>query len=449
MDEILNRQMPHSIEAEQSVLGSMLIDSRCVGDVVGILSAGDFYSKTNREIFETIYSMFSYSKVIDAVTVLEQMRINGVWAESSNDYVMELMSITPTAANVLEYAKIVKDKALLRALADAGSDISAMAFEGEGGAPEILEAAEKRIYALRQGRSTSGLEPISRVLVNVYEQLTIASKSEGIPGLTTGLPDLDRFIMGLNDSDLILIASRPGMGKTSIALNIALHVAKASGKTVAVFSLEMSREQLALRLLSGESFVDNKKMQTGRLSDADWSKIAAAAASISAADLLINDNPSLTVADMNAQCRRLPNLGLVVIDYLQLMQSASGKSNYAGESRTQAVSDISRMMKIMAKELNVPVICLSQLSRANESRQDKRPMLSDLRESGAIEQDADIVLGLYRDSYYNKESESGNIAECIVLKNRRGETGKIELQWLPEYTTYSSVERRYTEEDEF
>ena len=447
MDELLARQSPHSIEAEQAVLGSMLIDSRCVADLIGTVKADDFYSATNREIFETIFSMFSFSMVIDPVTVLEQMRVGGVWKENSPGYVMELMSITPTAMNAMEYAVIVKDKALLRAIADTGRDINGMAIDGEGGASNILEAAEKKIYALRQGRSTTGLEPISKVLVGVYEQISEAAKGGSrVPGLETGLADLDRAMLGLNKSDLILVASRPGMGKTSIALNVALHVAKTSGKTVAVFSLEMSREQLAMRLLSSESFIDGKKLQTGRISGEDWRRLARAAASISAADLLINDNPSLTVADINAQCRRLSNLGLVVIDYLQLMQSASGTHNYAGENRTQVVSDISRMMKIMAKELNVPVICLSQLSRANESRQDKRPLLSDLRESGAIEQDADVVLGLYREDYYNKDEAPTNVAECIILKNRRGETGNIKLRWSPEYTSYTSLEMRREEE---
>ncbi|MBR4231893.1 MAG: replicative DNA helicase [Oscillospiraceae bacterium] len=448
MDELLGRQVPNNIEAEQAVLGSMLIDPRCIGDVLGAVKADDFYSTTNRDIFETIYSMFNYSMVIDPVTVLENMRVNGVYNERSSQYIVELMDITPTAVNVLEYAAIVRDKAMLRNIAQAGSEINGLAMEGLGSASDILEAAEKRIYALRQGRNTTGLEPVSDVLRDVYEQLSIASKSDSrIPGLTTGLPDLDNVTMGLNNSDFILIASRPGMGKTSIALNIAMHVAKTSKKAVAIFSLEMSREQLAIRLLSSESFIDNKKLQTGRLSNDEWRKIALAAAAISETDLRINDNPMLSVADMNAQCRRIPNLGLVVIDYIQLMQSASGNTGYTGENRTQVVSDISRMMKIMAKELNVPVICLSQLSRANETRTNKRPLLSDLRESGAIEQDADLVMGLYRDDYYNKDSDKPNVAECIILKNRRGETGTVELQWLPEYTTYASVEHYRSEED--
>ncbi len=443
--------MPHSAEAERSVLGSMLIDDRCVPDVIGALRPEDFYYSTNREIFETVYMMFNYSMKIDPVTVLEQMKSQGVYKEqTSQDYIIELMTVTPTAANVMEYVKILQDKSLLRGVAEAGASISDMARAEEGAADDVLESAEKKIYALRQGRSTGGLEPVSRVLMTVYDQISQASKSDSsITGLSTGLVDVDHMIMGLNKSDLILIASRPGMGKTSIALNIALHVGKTSGKTVAIFSLEMSKEQLALRLLSGESFVDSKKLQTGRLNQEEWRKIGAAAGAISKADIMIDDNPSLSVADMNAQCRRLNNLGLVVIDYLQLMQSAGGMANHSGESRQQTVSDISRMLKIMAKELNVPVICLSQLSRASETRTNKRPVLSDLRESGAIEQDADIVLGLYRENYYDREAENPNLAECIVLKNRHGEIGSVELQWLPEFTTYASVERRHTDADAF
>jgi len=447
MDDLLHRQIPHSIEAEQAVLGSMLIDARCISEVIGALKTGDFYSSSNKDIFETIYSMFNFSQAIDPVTVLDKMKEEGVYNDDSPGYIRDLMLITPTASNVMEYAAIVKDKALLRSIVDAGGDITEMAISGEGGATNILEAAEKRIYGLRQDTSRDGLEPVSKVLVGVYEEIRNASKSgSAIPGMATGLHDLDKAIMGLNKGDLILIASRPGMGKTSIALNIARHAAKTSGKSVAVFSLEMSSEQLALRLLSSESFIDSKKLQTGRIKPDEWRKLLAAASSISQADLLINDNASLTVADMNAQCRRIPNLGLVVVDYLQLMQSASGgRSNYS-DNRVQVVSEISRMMKIMAKELNVPLICLSQLSRANESRQNKRPLLSDLRESGAIEQDADIVLALYRDDYYDPESEDHNIAECIILKNRRGETGMIKLQWLPEFTNFSSLERSHHDE---
>ena len=281
------------------------------------------------------------------------------------------------------------------------------------------------------------MEHIGTVLHKVFDRLAeLAQSDSDIPGLSTGLVDLDRKINGLNRSDLLLIAARPAMGKTSFALNIALNVAKKYGQTVAFFSLEMSREQLAMRLLSGESFVDSQKMATGKLSDEEWSKLAMASAALSQTDIRVDDNPSITVAEMNAKCRRLDNLGLVLIDYLQLM-TGSGYGRQA-ENRVNVVSDISRALKIMAKELNVPVICLSQLSRGPESRQDKRPILSDLRESGAIEQDADEVLFLYRDDYYHENSEEKNVAECIVAKNRHGETGTVKLQWLPQYTTFAS-----------
>lgn len=447
MDELLIRQMPHSVEAEQAVLGSILIDARCIPEVVDALKPDDFYLRQNRDIYETIYSMFSYSATIDPVTVLDQMRQNGVYDENnSRGYLLQLMEITPTAANVKEYVAIVKDKALLRRLAEASGQITAMVQEGTGTASAVLDAAEQKIYAIRQGRAAQGLEPISSVILQVFDRLgELAAQDSAIPGLPTGFSDLDGAIAGLNRSDLILLAARPGMGKTSFALNILLHTGKFSGKTVVFFSLEMSREQLGMRLISSESFVDNKKLMTGRLSDEDWEKIALAAASLNKTKILIDDNPSLSVAEMNAKCRRVENLGLVIIDYLQLMQSAGGQTRYAGENRQQVVSDISRALKIMAKELQVPVLCLSQLSRGPESRGDKRPMLSDLRESGAIEQDADIVMFLYRDDYYNEDSENHNIAECIIAKNRHGETRKVELQWLPEFTAFSSLERHREE----
>lgn len=446
MDELFARQMPHSVEAEQSVLGSMLIDARCVPEVVEGLKPEDFYLRQNREIYETIYSMFNYSLTIDPVTVLDQMRRSGVYDENtSRNYILQLMEITPTAANVKEYVSIVRDKSLLRRIAETAGTLTALIQEGTGTAQEVLEAAEQRIYAIRQGRAFQGLEHISTVLLSVYERLNeLTAQGTEVPGVSTGMPDVDRAISGLNKSDLILLAARPGMGKTSFALNVLLHAGKFSGRTVVFFSLEMSRGQLAMRLISGESFVDNKKLVTGRLSEEDWSKIAAASAALNKTSILIDDNPSLSVADMNAKCRRVDNLGLVVIDYLQLMQSAGGRQR-SGDNRQQIVSDISRALKIMAKELNVPVVCLSQLSRGPEGRSDKRPMLSDLRESGAIEQDADIVMFLYRDDYYNEGSEDHNQAECIIAKNRHGETCTVDLQWIPEYTTFSSIDRRHRE----
>ena len=447
MEELLGRRVPWSAEAEQAVLGSCLIDPSCLPDVMTAVRGADFYLPQNREIFETIFSMFTFAKPIDPVTVLNQMRLDGTYQEGvTREYFFQLMDVTPTVTNVMDYVAIVKDRSTLRQIAEAANALNSMVANNEGTSAEVLEAAEQRIYAIRQGKSAQGLHHITSVMHEVYDRLAeLASSDSAVPGLSTGLPDVDTVISGLNKSDLILLAARPGMGKTSLALNILLYAGKHSGKACVFFSLEMSREQLAMRLLSNESFVDNKKLTTGSLTDEDWEKVALAASALNHANILIDDNPSLSVADMNAKCRRVENLGLVVIDYLQLMTSAGGKQNYSGESRQQVVSDISRALKIMAKELNVPVICLSQLSRANENRENKRPRLSDLRESGAIEQDADIVMFIYRDDYYNQDTENHNLAECIVAKNRHGELATVPLQWLPEFTTFSSVDWKHQE----
>ena len=447
-DELLLRQAPHSPQAEQAVLGSMLIDPDCIKDVMDKLRPEDFYLRANRDIFETIYHMFVYSRPIDGVTVAGEMEKTGVYNDNTRDYLLQLMDVTPTSANVMEYVQIVLDKSLMRQVASAAGSISAMVLDGAGDAGDMLEAAEQKVYAIRRGRSAQNMVPVSMVQEDVMAHLAELTASGGktLPGLSTGLSAVDAKINGLNKSDLLLLAARPGMGKTSMALNVALSAARESGKTVAIFSLEMSKEQLVTRLIASEGLVENTRLVTGNLRESDWQRIAEAASSLSRMDIRIDDNPLLTVADMNAKCRRLDNLGLVVIDYLQLMTSAGGKG-YSGENRQQAVSDISRMLKIMAKELQVPVLCLSQLSRANEKRDDKRPMLSDLRESGAIEQDADIVLFLYRDDYYNSDSEKRNVAECIVAKNRHGETGKVELRWMPEYTAFGTLENRYDDEE--
>ena len=438
------RHVPQSLEAEQSVLGSILIDSRCVPDVIGILRPEDFYLEQNREIYETIYTMFNFSETIDLVTVLNKMREQGVYHDNSRDYIMQLMEITPTAANVKRYAKIVKDMAMLRGLADASSDITESVFAQEGTPEELLENAEKKIFALRKGENRDSLQHIGVVLHRVFDHLgELAESDSNIPGISTGLMDLDRQINGLNKSDLVLVAARPAMGKTAFALNLCLNVAKKSKKTVAVFSLEMSCDQLAMRLLSMESYVDGKKLATGKLTEDEWQKITMASVALSQTDIRVDDNPSITVGEMNAKCRRLgESLGLVIIDYLQLM---NGSGYGKGDSRVNVVSEISRSLKIMAKELNVPVVCLSQLSRGPESRTDKRPMLSDLRESGAIEQDADSVMFLYRDEYYNPNSEDKGIAECIVSKNRHGEVGTVKLQWLPQYQTFADREWKHAE----
>ena len=443
-EELLAKQLPQSLEAEQAVLGSILIDSRCVADIVGIVSPEDFYLKQNREIFETIYTMFNFSQTIDPVTVLNKMKELGLYQDNSRDYILQLMEITPTAANATRYANIVREKAMLRGLAQAATDISETVRSEVGTAAEMLESAEKKIYALRKGERNDSLEHIGTVLHKVFDRLTELSQSDSlIPGLSSGLRDLDTKINGLNNSDLLLVAARPAMGKSAFALNIAVNVAQKYKKTVAVFNLEMSREQLAMRLLASESFIEMQKLATGKLNEEEWGKLCMASAALSQTDIRIDDNPSVTVADINAKCRRLDNLGLVVIDYLQLMQgSGYGKNS---ENRVTVVGEISRSLKIMAKELNIPVICLSQLSRAVESRTDKRPILSDLRESGAIEQDADSVMFLYRDEYYNENTEDKGLAECIVAKNRHGETGTVKLQWFGPYQTFSDREWKHAE----
>ena len=443
-EELLAKQMPQSLEAEQSVLGSILIDSRCVTDVIGLVTPDDFYLRQNREIYEAIYTMFNFSQTIDPVTVLDKLKELGYYHDNSRDYILQLMEITPTAANVVRYANIVREKSMLRGLSQAATDIHEMVHTEIGTPAEMLESAEKKIYALRKGERGDSLEKIGVTLHKVFDRLTELSQSESaIPGLSTGLRDLDTKINGLNNSDLLLVAARPAMGKSAFALNIGVNVAKKYKKTVAIFNLEMSREQLAMRLLANESFVELQKLATGKLSDEEWQKLCMASAALSQTDIRIDDNPSVTVADINAKCRRLENLGLIIIDYLQLMQgSGYGKNN---ENRVVVVGEISRSLKIMAKELNVPVICLSQLSRAVESRTDKRPILSDLRESGAIEQDADAVMFLYRDEYYNQNSEDKGVAECIVGKNRHGETGTVKLQWIGQYQAFADREWKHAE----
>ena len=441
MDELLGKKIPYSSQAEQAVIGSMLIDPRCIAEVVKKLRADEFYVRANRDVYETILAMFSFGQTVDPVTVIDQMKVRGVYDENVPAYLAEIMRITPTSANVMEYVTIIKDRALLRSVSTVADEINAMVYEGSGAAEDVLEAAEAKLHAVRENRGSGGLKEIRHVMQNVFDAMSEAAASGSrIPGLSTGLPDLDDLILGLNKSELVIIAARPGMGKTSIALNIALNVAMTQHKKVAIFSLEMSREQLVTRLLSRAALVPSQNLFTGRLTDQQWRDVAAAANTLSACDILIDDNSTLTVADMNAQCRTIRGLDLVVIDYLQLMSSAGGRG-FSNESRTQAVSDISRMMKVMAKQLGVPVICLSQLNRAAEARQDKRPLLSDLRESGSIEQDADVVIGLYREGYNNRECENPNLAEAIVLKNRKGQTGTVNLTWVPEYTSFYSVEK--------
>ena len=438
MDDLLNRQLPYSAEAEQSVLGSMLFDPRCIDVVVDLLNPEDFYIRQNREICQAVFSMHSLSQTIDPVTVLNRLKSMGVYDESGGRaYISQLLDITPSAANVSAYCRIVRDKSLLRQMATAANEINELVVAQEGETDSILEVAEQKVYAVRNGNLYKGLTPISQVLVNVYNHLEELAKNKGkLPGIPTGFAGLDNVLAGLNNSDFIMMASRPGMGKTSIALNLALNAAKQSGKAVAFFSLEMANEQLALRLLSNEARVDSKKLRTGLLGDNDWADIARASATLSGVKLYFDDTAGITVPKINAKCRRMGSeLGLVVIDYLQLMHSEKRTDN-----RVNEVSEISRSLKMMAKELNVPVLCLSQLSREVEKRENKRPRLSDLRESGSIEQDADIVILIHRDDYYTKEaSEAPNITEFIIEKNRHGELATVKLFWEGQYTRFSTL----------
>ena len=432
MDDILSRQIPNSKEAEQAVLGSMLIDPSSVPLAIERLTSLDFYTEINREIFETIYSMFTNSKKIDAITVLDSLKTEDTNIKS---YILQIMDITPTSANISEYINIIRDKSMLRDILTTVNDVNSLIYEDFSSASEVCEAAEQKIYSIRNGREIKGLTHIKNIITDLYEKLDeLSLNKDGLPGIPTGFNELDQFITGLNKSDLVLVAARPGMGKTSFALNVALNAAKKSKKDIAVFQLEMSKDQLASRFLSNEALIDSRKLKTGDLDEADWVKIARASSELAKTKIYIDDNPTITVAEIKAKCRRLgDDLGLIVIDYLQLMQTGKKSDN-----RVNEVSEISRSLKIMAKELNVPVVCLSQLSRAAEQRADKRPMLSDLRESGAIEQDADIVMFLYRDDYYNPETEDKNVAEVIISKNRHGSTGTIKLQWIGQYTIFSN-----------
>lgn len=442
MDELFSRQAPYSVEAEQAVLGSMLISPACVPSVIEQLKPEDFYVETNRLIFDTISQMFTEGRPIDPVTVLDEMKFAGHKNHANRDYFIQLIEATPTAANVLEYTGIVRGKSMLRELQQASSEIIELTRTEEAEPQTIADLAEQKIYAVRQGREVKGFSSISEAIREVYDQLDELAANPGkLPGLPTGFSMLDQYIGGLNKSDLILMAARPGMGKTAIALNMAMHAARKSGKTVVIFQLEMSKSQLATRLLSGEALVDSKKLRMGNLNDDDWQRMAGATDVLQRLPILIDENSGITVPEMKAKCRRLgKELGLIVIDYLQLMHSPKHTDN-----RVQEVAEISRSLKIMAKELQVPVLCCSQLSRGPESRSDKRPMLSDLRESGSIEQDADIVLFIYRDDYYNNESEKKNSAELIVAKNRHGETGTVELQWMGQFTSFATQETRHNE----
>jgi len=438
------RVPPQNIEAEQSVLGSMLLDKEVIPVVTEILKSEDFYRADHKEIFEAIMDLFDAGEPIDLITVSEQLKLRGTIDNIGGlEYLTNIASAVPTTANAKHYAKIVEEKSTLRKLIKASSEIVNMGYEASEELSYIVDKAEKSIFDVLQKRGTQGFSPIKDVLVDTFNKLEELYNNKGhITGIPTRFVDLDHKTSGLHNSDLILIAARPAMGKTAFALNIAQNAAIYSGVPVAIFSLEMSKEQLVSRILCSEAMVDSQKVKTGKLEDEDWKKIARALGPLSEAPIYIDDTPGISISEIRAKCRRLKlekNLGLVVIDYLQLMQGR-GRS----ESRQQEISEISRSLKILAKELNVPVITLSQLSRAAEQRADHRPILSDLRESGAIEQDADIVMFLYRDDYYNPDTDKKNIAEVILAKHRSGSTGTIELTWLGAYTKFANMEKYRT-----
>ncbi len=437
----LGRIPPQNIQAEQSVLGSMLLDKEAIPVITEILRNEDFYREDHREIFEAIMDLFESAEPIDLITVSEQLKIRGTLDNVGGlEYLTNIATSVPTTSNARHYAKIVEEKALLRTLIKASSSIVDMGYEASEEVTFVLDRAEKSIFDILQKRNTQGFSPIRDVLLGTFNRLEELYNNNGsITGIPTGFNDLDYKTSGLQNSDLILVAARPAMGKTAFVLNIAQYVSVRSKIPVAIFSLEMSKEQLVNRMLSSEAMVDSHKMRTGKLEDDDWQKIAGALAPLSEAPIYIDDTPGTSIMEIRAKCRRLKlekDLGLVIIDYLQLMQGRG-----RNESRQQEISEISRSLKILAKELNVPVITLSQLSRGPESRTDHRPMLSDLRESGAIEQDADIVMFLYRDDYYNPDTEKKNIAEVILSKHRNGSTGTVELVWLGQYTRFANLEK--------
>jgi replicative DNA helicase len=443
MQELLGKVPPSSIEAEQSVLGAMLIEKETVPVVAEILKSEDFYRQDHKEIFEAILDLFETGKPIDIISLKEQLTLRETIANVGGlEYLSSMIDMVPTTANVAYYAKIVEEKALLRKLIKASNEIINLGFDGSEEVPFIIDQAQKKIFDILQKRAMTGFVPIKEALVETFNKLEELYNNKGaIIGVPSGFTDLDNKTAGLHPSDLILIAARPAMGKTSFALTIAQHAAIHAKVPVAVFSLEMSKSQLVNRILASEVMVDIQKLRTGRLEEEDWTRIAKGLGHLSEAPIYIDDTPGLSIMDIKAKCRRLKmekNIGLVIIDYLQLLQ-ARGKS----ENRQQEVSEISRSLKIMAKELNVPVITLSQLSRAAEARSDHRPMLSDLRESGAIEQDADIVIFLYRDEYYNPETEKKNIAEVIIAKHRNGSTGTLELGWLGQFTKFVNLDRNH------
>ena len=443
-ETLIKRVMPHSVEAEQSVVGAMLMDKDAILAASEIICGDDFYQNAYGVIFDSMVELFNEGKPVDLITLQERLKEKEVPPEiSSLEFVRDLVAAVPTSANVRYYAQIVSDKAVMRKLIKMNDELSNICYAGNEPLESVLEKTEKSVFQLLQNRNAGEYVPIRQVVMNALEQVEKASKSKGtVTGIPTGFIDLDYKLSGLQPSDLVLVAARPSMGKTAFVLNIAQYVAFKKDKCTAIFSLEMSKEQLVNRLFSLESQVDAQALRTGNMKDSDWEKLIEAAGIIGQSNLIIDDTPSISISELRSKCRKYKmehGLDLIIIDYLQLM---SGSVGGRSESRQQEISDISRSLKALARELNVPVIALSQLSRAVEQRPDKRPMLSDLRESGAIEQDADVVMFIYRDEYYNKDSEYKKQAEIIIAKQRNGPVGTVHLAWLGEYTKFANLSRQ-------
>ncbi len=443
-EALIKRVLPHSIEAEQAVVGAMLMDKEAIVAASEMISREDFYQVSQGIVFESMTELFNEGKPVDPVTVQERLKEKDVPEEfSSLKYLGELAMAVPTSVNVRSYAQIVYEKSMMRKLIKINEEIANTCYVGAESVDVIMESTEKRIFELLQNRNTGDYVPIKEVVLNALDRIEMASKSKGtVTGIPTGFSDLDYKLSGLQPSDLILVAARPSMGKTAFVLNIAQHVAFKQDQSVAIFSLEMSKEQLVNRLFSLESHVDAQSLRTGNLKDADWEKLIESAGIIGKSHLIIDDTPGISVTELRSKCRKYKleqDLKLIIIDYLQLMSGNLGKRS---DSRQQEISEISRSLKGIARELNVPVIALSQLSRAVEQRPDHRPMLSDLRESGAIEQDADVVMFIYRDDYYNKDTDTPNQAEINIAKQRNGPIGVVNLAWIPNYTKFANLQWR-------
>lgn len=443
-EALIKRVMPHSVEAEQSVVGAMLMDKDAITTASEIISGNDFYQSAYGIIFDSMVELFNESKPVDLITLQERLKEKDVPAEvASLEFVKDLVTAVPTSANVKYYAQIVADKSMMRKLIKLNEEIANTCYAGKESLEAVLEKTEKAVFDLLQKRNTGEYVPIKQVVLNALDRIEKASKNKGtVTGIPTGFIDLDYKLSGLQPSDLVLVAARPSMGKTAFVLNIAQYMAFKKDKGVAIFSLEMSKEQLVNRLFSLESQVDAQALRTGNMKDSDWEKLIEGAGIIGKSNLIIDDTPGISVSELRSKCRKYKlehGLDIVIIDYLQLMTGSVGKNS---ESRQQEISEISRSLKGLARELNVPVVALSQLSRAVESRPDKRPMLPDLRESGAIEQDADVVMFIYRDEYYNKDTEFKKQAEIIIAKQRNGPVGTVNLAWLGEYTKFANLSRQ-------